>query len=275
MDGQTNRVPTDWVRTSGPAGDFTSYLRDMKRRCDEFCTQLNLQPGTGQVAIYLIYNLVGMGPSNAILYFDFHPPGLIVAVSIYIASHLTGHPRCPREIAAVIDSTDNGRHIRDTYDLVTDASAIIDDGIRYELREVFGIEALAWPPRGDNQTAVETALEAFTALCTQYCVVLDLPHPVQMMAARVGSRIWNIPSLRQAFRYPGSLPAACVYMAVYLMGFSQPLNTIARAARESEDNVISVYRLLYAERECILQEVWLRFIDRGNRERVLATLPVL
>lgn len=281
MEGQTTLFQINRAQTvgrpvlTGSISDPTYYLRQMKRRIDDYCTQLSLQPGTAQVALYLLANLQGMGPFDAIIRTDHHGNDCVVAVSIYIASHLTGHPRYAREISAVVDDVDDGHRIRATYHLLRDPSAIIDDGILYELSEVFNIEALAWPPHGNDLTAVETALEAFTALCSQYCVVLDLPASVTTMAARVGSRVWNIAPLHQAFRYPGSLPAACVYMAVYLMGFFQPLNRIAQAARETEDDVVKVYRLLYSERRLIFQPSWLRFIGRYNMETALAMLPVL
>lgn len=116
----------------------------MKHLCDIYCDQLSLQPGTGQIALYVFSNLLNPGSANATTLEDVSDKS-IIAVSIYIASHLTGHPRSPRDISRLMGSVDS-HDIRVNYDLLVDRRAIIDDGIRYELDEVFNIRTITWPP---------------------------------------------------------------------------------------------------------------------------------
>lgn len=156
MDGQTDHTQTHRdprVRgriLNGPLTGILEFLTEMKCLCDDYCTQLGLQPGIAQVAVCIIANLLNPGPSSVILHN--HSDHCVVAVSIYIASSLTGHSRSPSEISAVIEDVES-HHIRATYDLLTNRTEIIDDGIRYELSEVFNVQTLIWPPHGNERTA--------------------------------------------------------------------------------------------------------------------------
>lgn len=266
--GQTDRG----LVLNGPISGILDFLGDMRRLCDDYCTQLSLQPGTSHIAGCLVANLLEPGPSSAIL--QYYSDEYVVAVSIYMASHLTGHARSAREISGVIDDVD-GHEIRGIYHRLMSRRVIIDDGIRYELNEVCNIQTLSWPPHGNEMTARESELEAMTFLCSGYCVILSLPVLVEVIASKIVSRVWNITLPDQTPRSSESMAAACVYMAGHLTGSSRSLAAISQISRASEQSIGGIYHLLYAVRERILREHWLRYIGRDDMESALATLPTV
>lgn len=70
---------------------------------------------------------------------------LVVAISVYLASYLTGHPRTPYEVADAIGHEISGGIIYSIYTWVIDRNGLIDGGIRDELDVVFNIQTITWP----------------------------------------------------------------------------------------------------------------------------------
>ncbi|CAD6583177.1 MAG: hypothetical protein ASARMPRED_001251 [Alectoria sarmentosa] len=285
MEGQTDRVQTNRAQTvrgqifSGPVSGVLDYLGEIGHLCDRYCTQLGLRPGIAHLAKSVFANLVEPGSANAII--QPHGDDCVIAVSIYIASHLAGHPRCSPEISTVMDDV-GFLHIRNTYNLLTDRSWIADHGIRDELNEDLNVQTLTWPPHGDELTARESALAEVLNHCSLQFLRLGLSVPYTMfpMAQNIASRAWNIASLHETRRSPQTLAAACMYMAGYLVGSFPRLSRISRVSEVSEEAIAEVYGLLRAERERIVRERWLQSLWRQDQappglEWALRTLPTL
>ena len=130
---------------SGPVDICLPYLREVRRLCDDYCARLVLQPKIVQIVAVLFSNLLTPGPSNMVL--QDCSDGLVVALSIYIASSLACQPRSPQEIAAAIPGVYHSQISRyyGYLNTMTNRDAIIDEGTRSDLRDDFDVETLCWP----------------------------------------------------------------------------------------------------------------------------------
>lgn len=285
MEDQADSVQTNRAQAirgqifSGPISGVLDFLGEIGHLCDHYCAQLGLGPGIAHLAGGIFANLVEPGPSNAIL--QHHCDNCVIAVSIYIASHLAGHPRCSLEISTVMDDV-GFLHIRNTYNLLTDRSWITDNGIRDELNEDLNVQTLTWPPHGDELTARESALAEVLNHCSHQFsrLGLSVSYTMFLMARNIASRAWNIASLHETRRSPQTLAAACMYMAGYLVGSFPLLSRISRVSELSEEVIAEVYGLLRAERERIVRERWVQSLWREDQappglEWALLTLPTV
>ena len=285
MEGQADSVQTNRAQTvrgqifSGPISGVLDFLGEIGHLCDRYCTQLGLRPGIAHLAGGIFANIVDPGPSNAIL--QHHSDDALIAVSIYIASHFAGHPRCSLEISTVMDDV-GWLHICNTYNLLRDQSRITDNGIRDELNEDLNVQTLTWPPHGDEMTARQSALAEVLNHCSNQFLRLGLSVPYTMfpMARNIASRAWHIASLHETRRSPQALAAACMYMAGPLVGSFPALSRISRVSELSEEAITEVYGLLHAERERIVRERWVQSLWRQDQappvlERVFAMLPTV
>ena len=130
---------------SGPVDICLPYLREIRRLCDDYCARLVLQPKIAQIVVVLFSNILTPGPSNLIL--QDCSDGLIVALSIYVASSLACQPRSPEEIAAAIPGVYHSQISRyyGYLERMTNRDAIIDEGTLSDLRDDFNVETLCWP----------------------------------------------------------------------------------------------------------------------------------
>ena len=120
----------------------------MKRLCEILCNQLRLQPGTAQIALYMLSNMLNPGTSNAVLLDrEMASDEKIVAISVYIATYLTGQPKTPYEVAAAIGHVIRGDIIEGFYSWMIERNELMDEGTRDELEVVFNIRTITWPPR--------------------------------------------------------------------------------------------------------------------------------
>ena len=133
---------------SGSLGGITEYLREMKRRCEIHCNQLRLQQGTAQIALYMLSNMLNPGTSNAVvLDRENVSDEKVVAISVYIATYLTGQPKTPYEVAGAIGHVVRGDSIHGIFSWMIERNELMDDGTRYELEVVFNVRTITWPPR--------------------------------------------------------------------------------------------------------------------------------
>ena len=123
---------------NGPIAGITDYLTGLGLLCDGYCAQLNLQPDVAGFVASIAAKLLDSTFSDAAI--QNHSDDQVVAVSMYVASILTGHPRSPSQISAVIQGVD-WQFVMNYKDLA-DWKAIIDGDIRSQLSETFGIEEL-------------------------------------------------------------------------------------------------------------------------------------
>ena len=61
-----------------------------------------------------------------------------------------------------------------------------------------------------------------------------------------------------AGRSPLSVAAACIYMASYLMGTPKSLKDISTVAGVSDGTIRTAYKLIYSEREDLVDPKWLQ-----------------
>lgn len=133
---------------TGSLGSITDFLRDMKRLCEIHCNQLRLQPGTAQIALYMLSNMLNPGTSNAVvLDRENVSDEKVVTISVYIATYLTGQPKTPYEVAGAIGHVVRGDDIHGIFSWMIDRNELMDEGTRYELEVVFNIRTITWPPR--------------------------------------------------------------------------------------------------------------------------------
>ncbi len=251
--------------------DRFDYHVEVILSCDKLSAQLGLRPEISHVAASIAMNLLDPWSPNAL---PNHDDNTVLAVSIYVAAIITRHPRSPREISAVMEDV-NRYDIPATYALLTDWRSIIDSDVRSQLIEIFHIRGLDIPLDRSALRARESDLEHLTTICSKYGDRLNSREHVISMARRIASRVWNIGPLRQTRHYPRSLAAACVFMAGHLMGRYRSMTSISEVSQVRDAEIQDVYRLLYAEREQIVQEDWLRVIGKENMRRALAMLPVV
>lgn len=277
MEGQIDHVQTNQARTvrgrifSGPISVVTGFLEEMRQECHDCCSELDLPPSVASIATRLFANLLDSATSSAVI--QGHSDHCVVAVSIYIAAHLTRHARSPAQISEAMGDVD-GHQIRATCELLLDLDGIIDDDIRNDLDEFFGIRTLVWPPRGNDSAARESALRCVRFHCDDCCSMIDLPVRFQVTASMIARIMWDITPFHGIDRALPTFSAACVYMAAHLLGSFRPLSQISQVARVSELGVALIYRRMYVEREYIAQHQLILGIGNSDHfERAWARLP--
>lgn len=116
-----------------------------------------------------------------------------------------------------------------------------------------------------DSTYVETTATSAKDLCTRYCSQLRLDNRITMLAEELAAKTQNIGSL--AGRSPLSVAAACIYMASYLMGDGKPAKDIAPTAGVSDGTIRTSYKLIYPERETLIDKKWLQ-PGKGDMKRL-------
>ena len=278
VDRHRDRAHSNRRRTTrdqimnGPVSGITNYFLEIKLLCNRYCSELSLQLDVAHVAACVAANLVEPRPSNDVL--QTHDDNCIIAVGIYVASDLTGHYRSPREIAGVIDDVSR-QSIRATYDLIRDWRTVVDDDIRTQLVDIFNIQSLIWPRSRAELAAQESELESLIRVCTQYGIDLGVSDDITVLARKIATRVWTLPSLRQRRRSPRRLAATCVYMAGHLMGLPRSKASISEVTSVSVADINNIYIFLYLERRYILQKSWLRLMGKESMQGGLAMLPAV
>ena len=243
------------------------YYEELSYLCDNYCAHLDLNQDTAHHAMQLVSKFLRTERNYVVRVRQNDSDDHILGVSIYVASHFTGIARSPREISAVIDYVD-AREIREFYNLLADLRIFEDP------------ELNGGPPRGNERTARESALDELADLCLFYsqrlCVFRD--SPVQWVAQAIASRAWTLSPLHQTHRSPSSLAAACVCMAGHMVGSPLRMSAISQVSEVSDDDIAEVYSLLYTSRYLIVQEHWMRHLRRRDiehprRRDIIAMLP--
>jgi transcription initiation factor TFIIB len=92
-------------------------------------------------------------------------------------------------------------------------------------------------------------------LMARYCNYLDLPPALQAYCADVAGRARSRDV--GSGRSPVSIASGIIYFTAMLFGYSVSLKEIGNTAGVSEGTIKLVYRLLWAERESLVNEKWL------------------
>jgi transcription initiation factor TFIIB len=103
---------------------------------------------------------------------------------------------------------------------------------------------------------VETYTGSATAdpadLCQRYCSMLSMDQKTTNVAIAVATNMTKFGAL--AGRSPLSSAAACIYMAGHLMGDVKSAKDIQAVAKVSDSTIRHAYKLLYAERDKLIDE---------------------
>lgn len=92
-------------------------------------------------------------------------------------------------------------------------------------------------------------------LITRFCAMLGLEFRIQVVATKIADQIPNISSL--AGRSPLSNAGASIYFACNLLGRRKTTAIISEVTNVSDATIKTAYKLLYAERQRIVQPEWL------------------
>jgi transcription initiation factor TFIIB len=189
-------------------------------------------------------------------------PDAIVAACLFIACRQAAVPRTFREIVELTNvpkkqigqcykalerafnltpgatATNPGGHTADSNGGSTSSSSV-SSGANGDLPGGAG---------STNSTSPED-------LMARYCNYLDLPPALQAYCADVAgrARARDVGSGRS----PVSIASGIIYFTAMLFGYSVSLKEIGTTAGVSEGTIKLVYRLLWADREKLVNEKWL------------------
>ena len=259
---RTRHLTTDFLTS----GITTQLVLD----CNEYCKSLGLHTGIARLAASVAASLSDRRPPNRIPLY--HSNECIAAVSVYIASILTGHPRTSREISAVADNVSR-ESITAAYNRVGNWMGVIGIHIESQLRNVFNVRNLTLPPDLSELRARESDVQDLMDFCTEYSDKLSSLEKLSSVARRIGCRVWSIEALHRTRRHPPALAAACVYMACYAIVCPRSVFSASDVSHVRANQIREFYRLLYAERREIFQANWLPFLRQATMRSALATLP--
>ncbi|KAF2843177.1 cyclin-like protein [Patellaria atrata CBS 101060] len=93
-------------------------------------------------------------------------------------------------------------------------------------------------------------------LCRRFCNQLGLSKSTSQMAENVADKMKDAGSL--AGRSPLSIAASCIYMVSHLKGEPKTPKDIAAIAGVSDGTIRTAYKYLYAEKNNLLDPVWLK-----------------
>ncbi len=96
-------------------------------------------------------------------------------------------------------------------------------------------------------------------LCARFCNQLGLSFQIINVSQEIAEKLDKFGPL--AGRSPLSIAAACIYTASHVMGQPKSPKDIANVAGVSDSTIRNAYRMIYPEREKIINPEWL---DKGK-----------
>jgi len=103
-----------------------------------------------------------------------------------------------------------------------------------------------------NDTYKGSATADPADLCQRYCSMLSMDQRTTNVAIAIAANMTKVGAL--AGRSPLSSAAACIYMAGHLMADPKSAKDIQAVARVSDSTIRHAYKLLYAERDKLIDE---------------------
>lgn len=250
--------------------EVQSDLSNIGALNDDYCAELELD-----VAISMFSELIIRRLTESPDWSEGHTAWCIVAVGIYIASHLTGEPRSPREISAITGV--EADHIRRTYDFIyPEREHLADEDLLSQLEEIFlEVAPLKWPAPGyqftDEQIETNHVRQTLKDGCQKCCNELGLNAEQASFSTRIAESVFaaglmaNLP--------PRSTVAVSIFMASHMVCRPFTARRIAEAVGMSDFEVHTAYRLIYGSRYRVVQDAWLAEIDREIMDSVIERLP--
>lgn len=236
---------------------------------EDYCGQLGLD-----MEICMISGLIIQKLSEWQHLTDGHTNYCIVAVSIYMASHLTREPRSPREIEAVTNV--EADHIRFTYDSIfSERSGLADADLLSLLEDAFDeVEPLNFPTPGyestDEQIEDRHATEVLKMACHLGCNELGLDVRVAEFSNRMAANLYAAGFM--ADFSPKVLAAVSIFMVSHVVCSPVTVKRVAEAVEINEVAVRSAYDVAYFNRYELIEESWLEDFGRGNMDSALGRL---
>lgn len=131
---------------NGTLDERFEWFGNNKRRCAVYCNRLRLQPEVAKIAQSVCCNLLEPGNSTAGKLAD-SSDDFLVAVSIYLASHLMRQPKTAEDIARTIGISDlNTCSDIHSFSLRRYRDEILGEYIRDDLYRLLNSRTLTWPP---------------------------------------------------------------------------------------------------------------------------------
>lgn len=93
-------------------------------------------------------------------------------------------------------------------------------------------------------------------MCERYCSHLGLSYECITMSQAIAEKMENVGSL--AGRSPISVAAACIYMASHLLAVPRSAKDISAVAGVSDGTIRTAYKLIYPEREKLIDPEWVK-----------------
>ena len=263
MEGQEDEDQEEQDQTNE---ELRANRPDLDRLCEDYCSQLCLDGRTANVAKVISLNILPEGILSHMVIECLD--NFLAALSIYITSCISGHPRSPREILRVRDMF--GDRIGERYSI--DADNIRENyGIFYERSQYLivvpwfeGHSAVDWAHAGhqmsDNQIECSRDLPAMQKICAGKCEQLQVNVPVRELSQHIAANL-----VQAGFRMLGhtdvsifvsqsEIAAVSIYIASHLVGQPIDRETIQLLNRDEYEDLRSIYRIVRSKCDQLISE---------------------
>ncbi|KAK5169713.1 transcription initiation factor IIB [Saxophila tyrrhenica] len=182
----------------------------------------------------------------------------LIAGCVFLACRRNGVPRSFREVMELtkVSKKEIGR----TFKLLENFLMKREKSHEGQSRMVAGGVVVG----GDGYTGSSNANPA--ELCRRYCSMLDMSQKATYLSEALATRTGTTGAL--AGRSPLSAAAACIYMAGHLLGEPKNAKEIQGVAGVSDSTIRHAYKLMYADKDKIIDE------DMKRRGADPSRLPV-
>ena len=255
----------------GGQGDEDEADRDITEINEVYCANLGLDMDACLISEMLIQKLT----EPARLRYG-HSQSCVVAVSIYMASHLARQATSPRSISDV--SGVEAYHIRESYDVIyPERENLTNPRMLSLLEEIYGqTRRLDWPLSGnelsDEQIYNFPAWRDLKARCGEGCHELGLDARVTNLTTSIAAELFSAGLMgRLSSR---EMTAASIYMALHVVGNpSRSTRRVAEAAYVSEFRVRAAYEMALEYRQLLHGQRWFEDLRGGAIGSDLTRLP--
>ena len=256
----------------GQENDDEGDQQDISDIVEGFCDQLGLDSRVSLISKYLVQNL-----TESRFLDEGHSQWCVIAVSVYMGSHITRNPRSPREIAEIAGL--DAAHLRETYDTIhPEREELLDSFVLSVLEEAFDEidpDPLSWPAPGYEVTDVEIEsrrdLQMLRERCEQGCNELVLGPAIAGLAARIATRYFTAGVMAQLSTR--EMTAASIWMASHMRQHSISLERLAGALRMDESRVRDAYRAAYTHQDILRRQPQLEESRTQSIESLLRRIP--
>jgi len=182
----------------------------------------------------------------------------LIAGSIFIACRRTNNPRTFREIHLLTDVSkkDIGRTFK-----------LLEHHLSHQSKQkAQKLLATAKENVAVTEEYTATPNAAPRDLIARPCAILKVRYKIQTVAEDIADHLSKVGSI--AGRSPVSQAAVCLYVASHLMGDPHTAKVISAASQVSESTIKSAYKLLWPDREKIIDPAWLTEKQGGSLSRL-------